>query len=87
MTKRIKKLKGKAEPKSTFHDAQSEAELRVLANEVSLLRDELPESVTLATEWEMKTAMEMILPAPAPTTNRKPEKPQLVVDFDDIEVY
>ena len=88
MTKQINALKGKLEPKSVFHQKQSEAELRLLAKDVAALAGGLPDSVTASTEWELKTAMEVIFPEPAsPKANRKAEKPELVVDFYDYDTY
>ena len=86
MTKRIKKIKEKLEPKSPFHLKQSLPELITLAKDVTTLATELPEAITASTRPDLDAAIDVIVPKPiVPKT--KPVKPELVVDFDDHEMY
>ena len=86
MNKRINKLKEKLEPKSSFHSKQSLPDLIALVKDVEALATELPEAITASTRPDLDAAIDVIVPKPiVPKT--KPVKPELVVDFDDHEMY
>lgn len=86
MRKRIIKLTEKAEAKSTFHHQQSEPELIALVKEVQVLAAELPEAVTSKTQAELDKVVDMVVPKPI-KQQTKPTKPELVIDYNDHEVY
>ncbi|KAI0089815.1 hypothetical protein BDY19DRAFT_86920 [Irpex rosettiformis] len=86
MNKRINKLKEKVEFKSPFHHKQSEPELVALVKEVEALANELPEAVSAKAKVELDEVVDMIVPKPIiPPT--KFIKPELVIDYNDYEVY
>lgn len=86
MSKRVNKLKEKAGAKSPFHHKQSESELIALVKEVQALAAELPEGVTSKTQAELDKVVDMIVPKPV-VQQTKPIKPELVIDYNDYEVY
>lgn len=83
INKRIRRLKDLLRPDSTFHQKQSETELRTYVMEVAELASELPESITQGIQWDLQIAVKAIVQEKKPKSQAP--KPSLVVDIDEYD--